>query len=150
MTNSDYEIPSRANPTNAAIADVVVADTVARDSFVLCASITSEFPVNVRGRVVSRAEWWSSGGGAMVAIGVALFSGQIAAVIFRFKQSRSYIAGAWILFALTELTLGSVTTYEFTGTMADSWVLVSGMSAFIRVVAYLVAAFAPYPRDFLA
>lgn len=116
----------------------------------LCASITPWFRAEVHGRVVSRAEWWSSGGGAMVAIGVAIFSVQLTAVIFQFKRSRLYIAGAWILFALTELALGPRTVYELTGTTADSWVLVSGMSAFIGVVAYLVATFSRNPRDFLA
>lgn len=117
--------------------------------FFFFASIAPGFQVDVQGRIVSRIQWWTSGAGIMVTIGVVIFSAQFSAVIYRFKQCRVVMVGAWLFFALTELTVGPAATQALTGSSSDSWMLISGATAFIGVIAYLVSTFTPDVRAFL-
>lgn len=116
-----------------------------------CASLAPEFEAEVFGQLVTRAEWWSSGAGVMVTIGLVTFSLQLTAIIYRFNRAELSVAGAWIIFSMTELWFGPALAQRVVGDPYwDSWIVIAAISASVGVLAYAITKLAPGPRAYLS
>jgi hypothetical protein len=116
-----------------------------------CASLVPGFQVDVFGTVVSRGQWLASGGVVLVALGLAIFTGQMFAIIYRVQYATLLLGGAWVAFSIVELLVGPSLSESIVGDPSwKNWSLTAAISAFTGIVAYFMANVSPAQRAYLA
>lgn len=115
-----------------------------------CSSLAPRFQADVFGIVVSRSEWWASGCGTLVTIGLILFTAQALLVIYQVRLATPLVGGVWVVFAFAEFTIGPSLSENVLGEpMRDEWALIASASMVIGAIAYLFAHFSPTHRAYL-
>lgn len=120
-------------------------------AMLFCASVAPGFQIDVSVTLVSRGDWWASGGGAMVTIGLVIFTAQLFAIVYRLRFAELIIGGAWLVFSLVELLIGPPLSESVVGSPSwENWSMIAATSAILGLVSYFLAKFVPAHQAYLA